>query len=251
MTGTIAAAPLRPAAASELDLPPGRWHGELWLTDRPLDRPRSFLAGVAAQPRTALWPLLVPPECNVGELFAARAPSRIDRDPGAVLARWWAGAGERRHGLGTFSAFPAFPGLARPAWIRADPLAEAGNTGSLLAARAPHRLGLVRASRPADVPALLGWCPPSAGEEGPAGVSAVLRSWEDRFGAVLISLGPRAVELSVAAPPRTPDRALAVAAEHLAFCPEPDHPSRDEPWAFANELVGRRRWRFRWAPGGV
>jgi Domain of unknown function (DUF4253) len=49
-------------------------------------------------------------------------------------------------------------------------------------------------------------------------VSAVLRSWEDRFGATLVGLGHASLELSVAAPPWEPTECLAIAAEHYAFC---------------------------------
>ena len=49
-------------------------------------------------------------------------------------------------------------------------------------------------------------------------MSAVLRSWEDRFGAVLVRMGRATLELAVAAPPWEPSECLAVAAEHYAFC---------------------------------
>jgi hypothetical protein len=48
---------------------------------------------------------------------------------------------------------------------------------------------------------------------------AVLRSWEDRFGATLLQLGPSAVLRVVAErPPATAGAATALAAEHWAFC---------------------------------
>jgi hypothetical protein len=49
-------------------------------------------------------------------------------------------------------------------------------------------------------------------------LSAVLRSWEDRFGARLLQIGPAAkIRLLVSRPPRTEDAALAVAGELWAF----------------------------------
>lgn len=50
-------------------------------------------------------------------------------------------------------------------------------------------------------------------------VSAVLRSWEDRFGAVLIPLGLASLTLHVDAPP-TGENATRAAHEWYAFCPD-------------------------------
>ncbi|MEU1230726.1 DUF4253 domain-containing protein [Streptomyces sp. NPDC005828] len=43
---------------------------------------------------------------------------------------------------------------------------------------------------------------------------------EDRFGARVVALTFDQLVVSVAAPPRTPEEAEAVAAEHFAFCPD-------------------------------
>ena len=51
-------------------------------------------------------------------------------------------------------------------------------------------------------------------------LSAVLRSWEERFGAVVTSLGPGGVELVVGAPPRGDEQVTRVAAEHVTFAPD-------------------------------
>jgi hypothetical protein len=57
--------------------------------------------------------------------------------------------------------------------------------------------------------------------EGPV-ISAVLRSWEERFSAVVYEVEPDLVMLAVGAPPTTGEHALRVAAEHMAFCPPDD-----------------------------
>jgi hypothetical protein len=78
-------------------------------------------------------------------------------------------------------------------------------------------------------------------------VSAVLRSWEDRFGATLVGLGHASLELSVAAPPWEPTECLAIAGEHYAFC---DDTYRGNPGTlrdYANLLRGNTRWSFWWA----
>jgi uncharacterized protein DUF4253 len=61
-----------------------------------------------------------------------------------------------------------------------------------------------------------------ASEQDAAVISAVLRSWEERFSATAYEVAPSLVKLSVAAPPATIEHALLVAAEHMAFCPPAD-----------------------------
>ena len=107
-----------------------------------------------------------------------------------------------------------------------------------------YLLGLVPVARAGDVPAAVGW----AGAErwDAATVSAVLRSWEDRFGAVLVRMGRATLELSVAAPPWERSECLAIAAEHYAFC---DDTYRGNPGTlrdYANLLRGATRWSFWW-----
>ncbi len=72
------------------------------------------------------------------------------------------------------------------------------------------RLGLVEVRRGADVPAFTCW--PGAGNHigDPGELSAVLRSWEDRFGARLIMMGSDTLLVSVAAPPTKPRYALGL-----------------------------------------
>ena len=67
--------------------------------------------------------------------------------------------------------------------------------------RCPERplLGLVPAGRPADVPAAAGWFGMCNSWDDVVAMSAVLRSWEDRFGAVLVLMGRATLELAVAA----------------------------------------------------
>ncbi len=49
----------------------------------------------------------------------------------------------------------------------------------------------------------------------------MLRSWEDRFGARLLTIGPGAeIQLLVDRPPRTREAAEQIAVEHCVFCDE-------------------------------
>ena len=112
-------------------------------------------------------------------------------------------------------------------------------------------MGVVEAARPADVPAVLAWGGiGNYPHQDLVGLSAVLRSWEERFGAVLVLLGPATLVLSVADPPRTRGTAERVAAEHFAFCPDQHDPQDGvtvhTPRTYARMIRGARSWRFWW-----
>ncbi len=80
-------------------------------------------------------------------------------------------------------------------------------------------------------------------------IAAVLRDWEYRFGARLVSLGGLgSLDLSVARPPQSESDALRVAAEHLAFCPENIRYDLTDTsvHAYAEQLIGERSWSFWW-----
>lgn len=68
---------------------------------------------------------------------------------------------------------------------------------------------------------MAGWSGPANYTGDTAKISAVLRSWEDRYATRVVGLaGYATLYLSVAAPPRTYQDALHIAAEHFAFCPD-------------------------------
>ncbi|CAL9497343.1 hypothetical protein SUDANB95_03343 [Actinosynnema sp. ALI-1.44] len=109
------------------------------------------------------------------------------------------------------------------------------------------RLGLVAAERSADVPTVAGWTGPANHTGNTAEVSAVLRDREDRFGARVVALGPGDLVLGVAAPPTTCAEALAVAAEHFAFCPDNVWQGDARLSSYADRLVADdHRWSFWW-----
>jgi hypothetical protein len=144
-----------------------------------------------------------------------------------------------------------WPGLAAAPSFDADPdavaaeiTAELVGTGWLDAPRA----ALVHARRSADIPAAMGWTGPVNHENDIAVLSAVLRSWEDRFGLRVVALGFDSLTASIAAPPQSQEEAEAVAAEHFAFCPDNitqgNHESLRE---YARKAVlGKPTWHFWW-----
>jgi len=107
-------------------------------------------------------------------------------------------------------------------------------------------IGLVPARRPADVLAAVGWrtigrFPTSLP------VAAVLRSWEARFGARLLDVGPGAqIRLLVERPPRSAEAAQRVAAEHFAFCDECAGQGLHDIAAIAASLVDAPVWTCWW-----
>ncbi|WP_432514601.1 DUF4253 domain-containing protein [Kineococcus sp. SYSU DK001] len=243
------------------DLPPGRLVAPagmrrtgpvVWVGDAPA-APGDWARLAARHPETGLWPLLLDglapgdPERPwlVGEFSGPTEVVPLDVE--AFLAEQCAGAFEdpEEHPDGPE---PPWPGLSPALPEVTDPLTAAERFATDLLDHDPHRrLGLVAADRGADVLAAIGWWGAVNSDVAPATLSAVLRSWEDRFGARVVALGFDTLRLSVAAPPTTPEQALPVAAEHLGFCC--DEVSREGPADVAGHaagLVGERAWRFWW-----
>jgi len=135
-----------------------------------------------------------------------------------------------------------FPGLAPATEEQLDPATLA----DVLAARPAARIGLVPAARPADVLPLIGWFASDQFDDA-LPVAAVLRSWEDRFGATLLEVGYSQIRLLVRRPPRTAGTAQRIAAEQYAFCDERHHARSDGsiPGITAS-LVGTPIWTFWW-----
>ncbi|MEG8279974.1 DUF4253 domain-containing protein [Streptomyces sp. AHA2] len=166
-----------------------------------------------------------------------------DHDAEEVLAQYWqecAAEGD------------SWPGPARPLGWEEDPdTVAARGADALLQDGGPlkePRLALVPARRSADIPAAIGWTGPAHHEGDTARLSAVLRSWEDRFGIRVAALGFDHLLVSVAAPPTTPADAEALAAEHFAFCPDNLEQGADRTLRSyaANQVLNRRTWQFWW-----
>lgn len=143
-------------------------------------------------------------------------------DAADVLRRMWEGSLEpeeyddRPPAAREYAPFGRqFPGLAPPE----DGKLPMARLHEVLVSLPPARLGLIPAARPADVLPLVGWIP----SDWPGGMlptAAVVRSWEARFGARLLTIGPGRIQLLAERPPRTSAAAERLAAEHFAFCDE-------------------------------
>jgi Domain of unknown function (DUF4253) len=245
-----------------------------WASQQPLpDAPQQWARLQAIQDRTGLRPILFWPD-------DAREPchsSQIDAlDAETILLREWH-ALERHRQQGLYDPeqhramlagipedvdvdvpydpgppFATWPGLAPPAAVGRDPEVVAREVVGrhllprmLTFTQADVYLGLVPAARSADVPALIGWDGP-ANALWVAELSAVLRSWEQRFGARVVALLD-ALYVSVAAPPLRWDHAEHLTLEHLLVCLDnlqnmvlPTFPS------YVDRILGADLWSFWW-----
>ena len=160
-----------------------------------------------------------------GELDNPYPLADADRvDVPTLLAEYWEDSVEQGEDepellamLGPFGR--EIPGLA-PALDR--PLSDEELAAALRLTR-PARLGLVPASRPADVLSLTGFVG-LTNRGTPAEFTAVLRGWEERFGAVLYEVGFADVRVLVTRPPRTM-RAAEPSPPRLPSCAMSSGPS--------------------------
>jgi len=119
----------------------------------------------------------------------------------------------------------------------------------VLGALSPAPIGLVPARRPADVLPTVGWRTTGRFPTS-LPIAAVLRSWEARFGARLLDVGPGAqIRLLVERPPRGMEAAERVAAEHFAFCDESAGQGLHDIAGIAASLVNAPVWTCWWGPG--
>lgn len=199
----------------DVELPAGkrvpRSFPAYWATSEPVGDVEDILQGLRAAFReTGLWPLVwrhpENPDAYMGGHGDIDGISNVD-----VLELMRSGWRDITTG-GPLPPFTEFPGLATP---------RSGGFDYSVLSLPPDpgfgpRILLVPCNRPADVVAVLGGL---AAEVDPTECSAVLRSWEERFGTIPVEVAPSRIWLNVTRPPDTKDAALHLAAEHAAFCP--------------------------------
>jgi len=254
-------------ALAGVDLPPGRQVAPvLWISDDPLDD-AGAASPAALRPRfptTGVWPLVLWPlpgdarrPWDAAEFEPGTSTSPEGVDVAETLARWWAQSipdAADEDAMSVLDPFDrAFPGLAPHNREPVDEVVGGVVDEAALdevAAALPGRLGLVPVTRPADVFAVLGWMGPANhhGDMGP--LSAVARSWEDRFGAEPVGLGFDTAVFGVRRPPVEPREAGLLAAEHFAVCPDlvyqPSQAGTATIGDYAGQLEGAPAWSFWW-----
>lgn len=223
-----------------------------WLSDGPA--PAGLWPRLRAQhTATGLWPLLFgglagpddPRPWADGEVFPAGMTSPAGHDAAVVLARWWAESSGGDEDAATAPFGNQWPGLADSIRAAADP-DDVADVYAQETLDQGLRLGLVAAPRGADALTVTGWSGPANHVNDTAEISAVVRSWEERFGARVVAVGFDTLQLSVAAPPVTAEQALRVAAEHFAFCPDLVWQGAESLRAYAAVIRERATWWFWW-----
>ena len=256
-------------------LPPGRLivadpryaYGEpvtepvLWVTDHLVPDAGPLWAGLLAEHHvTGLWPLMLIPMLPIdrlrpwhtAELSPFPASAAEELDAGELLATGWMLATTDTEGVGApvlpDPPYSSWPGLAPPGTRGADPdqhaidLATApGGAVALTGVDEPPYLGLVPSGDGAGAISACGWWTKGG---APPELTAIVRSWQERFGARLCSLSKSTLYLAVAWPPATLEHARRVAAEHWAFCP--DIGSFEGFDEYAEGLVAAQVWSFYW-----
>ncbi|RZU36627.1 uncharacterized protein DUF4253 [Streptomyces sp. BK022] len=257
-------------AVPGLSLPPGSLVIE--TNGGPWPEPLLWVADEVAAPGTwaeylparyaGLRPVLLQDEAGLEEWWDGQLDPGMVSDPDVhraeeVLEDLWRSAAseteddEDDEDAGeTIAPFTgSWPGLASPGRTAADPEVTAADVAQALVGHSlmSPRIALVPVGRAADLPAAIGWSGPVNYEHDVARLCAVLRSWEDRFHVRVIALSYARLDLSVAAPPRTLEEALAVAAEHFAFCPDNIWQGYESIREYAEDaLVGKAHWTFWW-----
>jgi Domain of unknown function (DUF4253) len=226
-----------------------------WVTGQPvLDIPRAWAMLTDAHEQTGLVPVLIVSKdsqtarpWNGGELLRPPGIAGLDLlDATAVLTKMWddslpsAEEYDEQDAADRAPFSRQFPGLAP----RQDQELSTTARGRAIASLPASYLALVPASRPADVPVQVGWQPSDTFDDARP-IAAVLRSWEDRFGARLLEMGAADIRLLVDRPPRTRQAAEAIAAEHFAFATESGTGSGTIS-SIAAGLIDQPLWSFWW-----
>jgi len=236
-----------------------------WLSDEaaPVGRWSRFRAG---HTEWRLWPLLLrgdddrgQPEhpWQTGEVYPARMTPFDQHDVADQMqqrwrdyTRWEDTDDEMLSEAERFAVTAPFgrdwPGLCPDIALQGPPEDFADGYAEFLHGDGA-RLGLVAVERGSDTLWATGWSGPANYYDDSGEFAVVVRTWEDRFGARVVGLGPDTLQLSVAAPPTTREQALRVAAEHFASCP-------DSVWQggyknledYAESLIDQNCWRFWW-----
>jgi hypothetical protein len=199
----------------------------------------------AAHVQTGLWPFL-----------AGMDLKEVDRQ--AVSELWYWAATEHdptavARGLALdvrafFSERAAELAAPNPATLAVDPaaLAWADRKPQFAFTSRDTVIGLIQARHGYEVPGLLSWNGAANYDLDGAHHVAVLRSWQERYGAELVTLTGDQIELLVARPPRDPATIAQLAVEMLGYCPDLDVQGTGTVGVLANGIVPGRCWSFWW-----
>ncbi len=214
----------------------------LWMTGDPVPFIGDLWTRLAAAfPETGLWPLIV--DDGIREDALSDPSPLADVDIHDVLeSAWTENVGDDDELGDELSPFSrGFPGLAAPTTGAFD-----ASAFSSVATQIPGRLGLVAVTRPADTVAAIGWTGWANYDFDAGAVAQVFRSWEERFGAVLVGLGFDILTFGVGRPARNLNEATAIAAEHFAVAYDDISQGAGSIRDYARDLVHAKAWPFWW-----
>jgi Domain of unknown function (DUF4253) len=226
-----------PSPVAWVTLDPVPDAGQVWLA----------LSGLAGQ--TRLQPVLIADSEPESYFYFPGDVAELDGlNAAEILKEMWREKASAKYPGPRYPLPLDFPGLAPGS----ESTVDSATITRVLDGLGPVRVALAVADRPADILAITGWFGTHFFQD-PLPVAAVLRSWEDRFGARLLQIGPDAdLRLLVKRPPMTPEAGLAVTAEHYAFCgawiSEEDGQRIDLTTVseIAPRVVGSPTWGFWW-----
>lgn len=222
------------------------WAGRalLWVTDEPVSGAGDWW--LRLQSESGLYVMLLQAlhgepgrPWHDGELSPVTTGAIDTLTANGVLRRLWPEVDDDE------LPFEAWPGLAPPGKPAEDPFDAARTLAADLSREGEWLVGLIPSPGGADALGAVGWNGP-CNHAGVAEISAVLRSWEDRYGVRVVGAGFDTLEVSVAAPPATIEEARHLAAEHHAFCPDNIWQGGVTYEEYAESLLGSARWSFWW-----
>jgi hypothetical protein len=226
-----------------------------WVTADPVpESGRVWAALSELHPRTGLIPIQV--DGSPGNIWDMWNPLNLSEtedpreadglDAGTLLEEMWRDGLPDEVDPGWIEIrapfIGEFPGLAAP---ERAPLTPAERQHALDVVTQEARIGLVAADRPADVLPVIGWGGLDNRGESLLPLTAILRSWEDRFGARLIAVGDADLGLFVERPPRNLQAAQRIAAEQVVLADECAGGARSIP-GIAERLVNAPTWTLWW-----
>jgi len=237
----------------------------LWATDAPVTDSGNLLYQLRAPlGRIGLTPVLLASLEGDDSRpwddheFGPSDPRRIDHfDVNQVLADMWRQTLDEQdeESLAPLEPFGLdFPGLAAAPVVKApsgfgrlfSQVSDPNDDRAVLRSLPARRIGLVAANRAADIITALGWNGGVNLHQDPVLMSVVLRSWEDRWAARVVEIGFDILTLTVGIVARDRQTALALAAEHFAFCPDNVWQGTGALIPYGESIQGSRIWAFWW-----
>jgi hypothetical protein len=233
-----------PATVGGVDLPAGTQlltndQRLAWITDEVVTGAAAVWAELyAAYDETGLYPVLLydddQPPLWEQEIFFANQPYEIDKITYDEVL------------VGAAADYVEPARTAVPVGPASSGAADQAAADAAAAALPDTRILLVEAPSGPDAVSYMGWTGNGTYDTAEA-LAVALRSWEDRFGARLVAVGPNRVTLTIARPPATADEAAAVSAEIRLLVPDIDSGAAPvDVTALDDELVGVPAWTFWW-----